>query len=292
MHYTLLHISDLHTGWHFDLKIAEDLARQAHEVQPDLLVISGDLVLRSDLLGQWYTIMAYLKMLPQPQLIVPGNHDVSLFNGFYRLLFPLRRYRRYVSENLNPVFTRPGLAVIGGCSAHGLTIDGGYLYPGQVKALEHALSSVEPDACKVMVLHHHVVDPPGEDKRRKIGNASVARDLINRHGVELFLCGHVHLSYVCGTQGVMEDIGHNMVISQCGTTTSRRGRGQDRGKNSFHVITIDDRHIRVTPHFYDPGGGRFAPLADHVFVRQTATYEKMATTAQAGSPRAHLHRTR
>lgn len=266
--YTLMHISDLHTGWHFDLRVAEQLAHQAHEIQPNLLVISGDLVLRSDLVAQWHTIMAYLKMLPQPQLIVPGNHDVSLFNGYYRLMFPLKRYRRYISDTLNPVFTLPGLAVVGGCTAHGLTIDGGRLSAKQLKTLDTELAQFGPDTCKLLVLHHHVVEPPGVKPRRKISNKNDALRLMDRHQVDLFLCGHVHMSYVGTTNGVLPDVQHRTIISQCGTSTSRRGRGTDRRKNSFHLIDIDDKTIGITQHFYDPDAGRFVQHGEHIFNRQ------------------------
>lgn len=267
MHYTLMHLSDLHAGWHFDLHIAEQLVQQAHAIQPDLLVLSGDFVLRADLIAQWWTISAYLKMLPQPQLVVPGNHDVSLFNGFYRLLFPLKRYTRFLSPTLNPVHTRPGLAVVGGCSAHGLTVDGGRLYPNQVRALDQALGQAEPDAVKVLVLHHHLADPPGEKPRRKIANVRHALRLLEDHHVDLYLCGHTHTSFVGTTTGLFANTRHNTIISQCGTSTSRRGRGTDRGKNSFHLLHIEDDVIRIIPHFYQPDEGRFAPAHEHIFPR-------------------------
>lgn len=270
MRYTLMHISDLHVSWHFDLNVAEQLVRQAHEIQPDLLAISGDFVLRADLTGQLMAAAAYLKLLPRPQLVVPGNHDVSLFNGYYRLFFPLRRYRQFISSDLNPVFVRPGLAVVGGCTAHGLTVDAGRLYPSQIRALDHALAQFGPEVCKVVVLHHHLVDPPEGKRRPKIVNAADALHLMDRHNVELFLCGHTHVSYVgmTTTNGVQPVPSRNIITSQCGTTTSRRGRGHDRGKNSFHLIHIDDRAIQITPYFYQPEARQFLAARTYDFPRR------------------------
>ncbi len=267
MHYRLMHISDLHTGWHFDMAVAEQMARQAHEIAPDLLVISGDTVLRADLTVQWNVATSLLKMLPQPQLIVPGNHDVSLFNGFMRLFYPLLRYHSFICPTLNPVFIQPGLAVVGGCTAHGLTVDGGRLYPDQIAMLDEALSQFGDETCKVLVLHHHVVDPPGVPPRRKIANTADALRLMDRHRVALFLCGHVHASYVGTTRGLMPELHHETVISQCGTTTSRRGRGQDRGRNSFHLIDIEEGTMTITPHFYEHDVGVFVPSISYTFPR-------------------------
>src|SRR5690242_17820229 len=144
-----MHISDLHAGPPFNLKLAEQVAREAHELRPDLLVASGDFVQRADFTGQWRTVVAFLKTLPEPRLMVPGNHDVPLLNPFNRLFRPLERYKRHISPNLNPVFERPGLAVVGGNTAHGLTIDGGFLSPKQIGTLEQTFGRYPPGTCKV-----------------------------------------------------------------------------------------------------------------------------------------------
>src|SRR6266487_3592393 len=113
-----MHISDLHAGPPFRLKLAEQVAREAHELKPDLLVVSGDFVQRADFVNQ-----ARLGQCLQ----VGRNHDVPLFNPYNRLFRSYTRYKRYITPDLNPVFERPGLAVVGGCTAHGWTMDGGYL---------------------------------------------------------------------------------------------------------------------------------------------------------------------
>lgn len=274
MRYTLMHISDLHAGRPFQPHLAELVARQAHALRPDLLVISGDFVQRADFPNQWRTVTAYLQTLPQPQLTVPGNHDVPLLNGFARLFFPLHYYRRHISDDLNPVFTRPGLAVVGGCSAHGLTLAGGYVNRQQRTTLEQAFAQFNADTCKVAVIHHPVVVPPGGKRHGQMSNARETVRLLHRCGVELLLCGHIHFSYIDSVPGIDVVPGalaverRGMVIAQCGTTTSRRGRGVDRNKNSFNIIEIDDQTIRVTPHFYLPSEQQFVPVAERIFERQ------------------------
>jgi 3',5'-cyclic AMP phosphodiesterase CpdA len=268
--YVLMHISDLHAGPPFNLRLAEQVAREAHELRPDLLVVSGDFVQRADFRSQWRMIAAFLEMLPQPRLVVPGNHDVPLFNPFNRLFRSLDRYKKYISADLNPVFERPGLAVVGGCTAHGLTIDGGYLSRAQAAALEQRFSRFPPGACKVAVLHHHVVNPPGSHGRRMISNSRAAVDLLDRCGVELLLCGHIHVSYVGTTLDVRPDLRRGTIICQSGTTTSRRGKGREHGKNSYNVIEIADSVIRIGQHMYLEDAGHFAPVAEHVFPRRSA----------------------
>jgi 3',5'-cyclic AMP phosphodiesterase CpdA len=265
-----MHISDLHAGPPFNPALAEQVAHEAHELKPDLLVISGDFVQRADFAAQWRTIVAYLKTLPEPRLVVPGNHDVPMYNPFNRLFRSLERYKRHISPDLNPVFERPGLVVAGGNTAHGLTIDGGYLSDAQAAALERIFMRYPPDTCKVAVLHHHVVNPPGSEGRRKIRNADTAVQLLDGCGVELLLCGHIHVSYVGTTLDVRPDLRQGTIICQSGTTTSRRGKSRERGKNSYNVIEIEDRVIRIGQHLYLEDAGRFVPVAEHVFPRRSA----------------------
>jgi len=265
-----MHISDLHAGPPFRLDLAEQVAREAHELKPDLLVVSGDFVQRADFAYQWKVITAYLETLPKPQLAVAGNHDVPLFNPFNRLFRSYNTYKKHISADLNPVFERPGLVVVGGCTAHGLTIDGGRLSAEQIATIEHLFSRAPEGACKVAVLHHHVINPPGSEGRNMISNAATAVQLLDRCGVELLLCGHIHVSYVGTTLDVRPDLRQGTIICQSGTTTSRRGKGREHGKNSYNVIEIEDHVIRIGQHMYIEQAGRFVPVAEHVFPRRSA----------------------
>lgn len=270
MRYVLMHVSDLHAGRPFRPALAEQVAREAHELKPDLLVVSGDYVQRADFPHQWELITRYLRTLPEPRLVVAGNHDVPLLNVYKRIFRPYDTYRRRISPDLNPVFERPGLAVVGGCSAHGLTMDGGYLSLDQRETMRRAFERQPAGTCKVAVLHHHVVNPPGSEKRKMISNAEQAVELLDQCDVELLLCGHVHMSYIGTTLDVRPDLRQGTIICQSGTTTSGRGKGRERGKNSYNVIEIEDHVIRIGQHMFLEDAGRFVPIAEHVFPRRSA----------------------
>src|SRR5688500_321214 len=98
----LAHISDLHFGTE-DASVAAGLVAELRQVNPALVVVSGDLTQRAR--GkQFRAARAYLEQLPSPQLVVPGNHDVPLYDVVRRFLFPLTRYRKYITANLEPWF--------------------------------------------------------------------------------------------------------------------------------------------------------------------------------------------
>jgi hypothetical protein len=113
-----------------------------------------------------------------------------------------------------------------------------------------------------------------------------ARRAINRFvdlGVELVLGGHLHRAYIGNSLDFYpgNDRDHGIVIVQCGTTTSRRGRGREREKNSFNEISIDRARIEITHYVYFHDQASFLPLSRHQFPRLG---KRFVQTAANGSP--------
>lgn len=271
MRYTLMHISDLHAGPPFRQHVADLVAKKAHDLKPDLLVISGDFVQRADFKEQWAAIREYMGTLPQPLFTVPGNHDVPLFNPFKRIFRSLKTYQAEISQDLNPVFTKPGLAVVGGYTAHGLTVDGGYVSPRQQQALAQTFSQYGEDTCKIIVLHHHIIAPIERRTRRKIRNGPEVARLMDRCGVELMLCGHIHQGFIGHTRDAFPDLKHGTLIVQSGTTTSRRGGGLEHGMNSFNVIHITDKEFEIERYQYSMGSDAFKLAEERSVPRHSTT---------------------
>ena len=74
----LAHISDLHFG-RLDPAVLPALTRAIHEAKPDVVVVSGDLTQRARR-REFSAARRYLDGLPSPQIVVPGNHDVPLYD--------------------------------------------------------------------------------------------------------------------------------------------------------------------------------------------------------------------
>ena len=90
-------------------------------------------------------------------------------------------------------------------------------------------------------------------------------------GVDMILGGHLHRAYIGNTldfyPGAHRERG--IVIVQSGTTTSRRGRGRERTKNSLNVIDIDASAMTVTHYLYFDADHGFVPSSRHTFQRGT-----------------------
>src|ERR1019366_5576202 len=67
----------------------------------------------------------FLEALPSPQIVVPGNHDVPLYNVLARALKPIRNYQRYISKELEPFYCDDEIAIAGINTARSLTFKNG-----------------------------------------------------------------------------------------------------------------------------------------------------------------------
>src|SRR4051794_15727377 len=107
---TIAHISDVHFGT-VDPRVADALVREINARSPSLLVVSGDLTQRARA-GQYKQAAEFLARFNSPRLVVPGNHDIPLFNLLRRFFWPLTRYRRHITPDLRPMFRDDEMIVI------------------------------------------------------------------------------------------------------------------------------------------------------------------------------------
>src|SRR5258708_10426890 len=108
---TLVHLSDLHFG-RVDEQLIAPLISTVTRLNPDLVAVSGDLTQRARS-QQFREARAFLDALPQPQIVVPGNHDVPLHNIFTRFMRPLAKYKRPITHDLPPPSSDDGIVVVG-----------------------------------------------------------------------------------------------------------------------------------------------------------------------------------
>lgn len=251
--HTLVHLSDLHFG-RVDQNLIDPLIRSVAEIKPDLVAVSGDLTQRARS-HQFRLARAFLDSLPQPQIVVPGNHDVPLHNVFTRFLQPLDKYRRYITDDLQPVFSDEEIAVVGVNTARSLTIKGGRISQVQVARLREKFCSFGEQVVKVVVTHHPFDLPEGHHERDLVGRARLAMMGLAECGADVFLAGHLHISHTGHTAKRYRIRGHSALVVQAGTASSTRGRGE---ANSFNVVRIDRPEIAVERFEWQPANAVFA----------------------------------
>lgn len=252
---TIAHVSDLHFGRIAHEEIVDILVDEINGAQVDLVAISGDLTQRARR-HEYQAAARMVEAFEAPTLVVPGNHDVyPWWRPFSRVFNPYDRYRRYIDRDLTPTFTRDGLAVLGLNSAFGRTVKGGKLSHDDLKAMEAFYGRQPAEAFKVLVIHHHLTKIQALGPHDVVRRARQALRVASKVGVDLILCGHLHISHIEPVELTPER--HPLVIVSAGTATSTRGRRSNRRTNFYNLIEVRDDHFLIEERRFLPERRQF-----------------------------------
>ena len=238
---TIAHVSDLHFGA-ADRNIVAVLVATIDRLGPDAVAVSGDLTQRARS-WQFREARSFLERLPKPQIVVPGNHDIPLYNLLDRFGSPLRQFRRHITENLNPYFCDGRIALIGANTTRSFTIKDGGFRPHDVARISTQVAALDPAILKIVVCHHPFDPPAGQVGRWTMPRPdSAAMATLAASGVDVFLTGHLHVAYTGETAVRYKAGGRAAIVVEAGTAASTRVRGE---ANSFNVLRIEEKWIRV-----------------------------------------------
>ena len=239
----LAHLSDLHFGRH-DEAIADALLASLTETRPHLVVISGDLTQRA----RRHEFAAARKFLDQlraiaPVLVVPGNHDVPLYNVFRRFLRPLTRYARYISADRLPRFADQEMVVLGLNTARARALKNGRVSRGQMDDIWAAFAHHRDTCWKILVTHHPLAAPVGGARRAEpVGRAAAALDAVATAGGHVLLSGHFPPA-TSGEAALPVAGRRSLMLVHAGTAISTRTREEE---NSFNLLHLDGESLVVT----------------------------------------------
>ncbi len=265
--FRLAHLSDIHFGKIAHERVVPVLVDEVNRADTDLVVLSGDLTQRART-REFEAACAMIDAFEPPVLVVPGNHDVSAWwhNPFERIFRSASRFRRFIGDDTTPAFAMEGLAAFGLNSAYGLTIKGGKIRPRHLEQMRTFFEAQPPETFRVLVVHHHLT------RLRALGSHDVARgaekalQAAGSAGVELLLCGHLHMSHVENVEIDVER-GQRIVIASAGTATSSRGRGSNRHVNFYNQICVWPNHFTVEERRFHAAAGVFEPERETRFER-------------------------
>jgi 3',5'-cyclic AMP phosphodiesterase CpdA len=245
----IAHLSDVHFGAH-DPKIVAAAEAWLQMQRPDLVIVSGDFTQRARE-EQFRQASAWLNRLRADGLrvlAVPGNHDVPLYDLARRFAAPLRRYKRYISNDLCPWFENEDVAVLGINTARSLTIKDGRINREQMALIEERFEKVAPDKTRILVTHHPLFSMPigqGTELTEAVGRHEDAVKAVCRAGVHIALAGHFHRTYAEAARKMVETAGGALVI-QAGTATSVRLRNNElQSFNWLHAHRNNDLELQV-----------------------------------------------
>jgi len=267
---TIVHLSDLHFG-RSDPQLVAPLAQTIRDLNPNVIAVSGDLTQRARS-HEFQEARAFLDSLAYPKIVVPGNHDVPLYNLYHRFLRPLDKFRRYIIDDLHPTFVDDDMMVIGVSTARSLVIKGGRINREQLTHVKEKFCALPEEAFKILVTHHPFDLPSGYDDRDLVGRAEMAMAGLAECGADLFLAGHLHVSHTGNTAKRYNIQGHSALVVQAGTAISTRGRGE---ANSFNLIRLQHPEIVVERFGWDLARLGFAQVSEERFLHSAAGWARV-----------------
>ncbi len=273
----LVHLSDLHFGRENPALIRELLA-DLRRIAPSIVVVSGDLTQRARR-QQFLAARAFLERIPYPKIVVPGNHDIPLYDPVRRFLLPLHRWRHYIAADMDPIYIDGEVAVLGINTARSLAFVNGRISDKQIALLRYRLCSIPDRIFKIVVTHHPFIPPP-IPPYSIVGRAAKALAVLEDCGVDLLLAGHYHVGYSDDIRSHHETIRSHILVSQASTLSTRLRREPA----AYNVYDIDVPELSLTVRTWN--GKVFIPT------RVTRFREMKKTWSRVDAPPARSQRGR
>jgi 3',5'-cyclic AMP phosphodiesterase CpdA len=251
----IIHLSDLHFGTVLP-KLIEPLLDKIAAVQGQLLVVSGDLTQRAET-WQFSAAADFLARIQLPRIIVPGNHDIPLWNIYRRFVTPLYKFCLHFGPEPEPIYEDEKLIIVGINTARSLVWKGGRISYEQMDRLQSRLSLVPAETFKIIVMHHPIAPIEGAATLPVLGRAREALAVLERVKTDLIMAGHVHHRFAFQTKRKYST-SHSILIIQAGTALSYRTRNTPNG---FNVVDIEPDAVNVIPYEWVEDRAEFAALA-------------------------------
>lgn len=228
----IIHISDLHFGMHNPAIINPFLENLA-ALKPDEIIISGDLTQRARH-EQYQLLQLFLKQLPAPVLIVPGNHDIPLYNVFSRFCNPFKRYNQYISSQLNANFYNEEVNILGVNSVTPYKIKDGALAHQTLNQIKNHFSSTSGQL-NILFFHHNLNYFSG--MHHPLNDATEFISYLKDSPIHIVCTGHLHyatVKFISKNQG-------SCALLHAGSLCCLRTKDQ---MNSFYLI--DSNNLKCT----------------------------------------------
>ena len=196
------------------------LLQLVEQQQPELVVLSGDVTQRARP-EQFRAAKAALDRLGRPVLVIPGNHDIPLYDVFTRLVRPYARFRAAFGDVLEPVHASDEFLVITVKTTRRWRHTNGVVSDAQIERVAERLQRATQQQLRIVVVHQPVAVQREADAHDRLRNCDRALQRWAQAGCDLVLGGHIHLPYVIE----LPNLARPIWAVQAGTALSSRVRG-------------------------------------------------------------------
>lgn len=247
--------------------------------QYDVVVFCGDFAQRARI-GEFLCGAAFVRHAQRysDTITVPGNHDIAWWVSplHVRGVEPIsRKYRQWLSAELEPVLHVPGATFVGLNTSHGIapyTLTTrlrdlavvGAVTDAQLARCKDQLGRIPAGDLRAMVMHHN---PLRGEISQRFGLPNHREVLLTFAAArcDLVLCGHDHQEHVARVALPDGQGGeHAMVVSASGTISTRSRGGRPC---TVTAITVTGREISLQYLKANRAGNGFEASEEFAFPR-------------------------
>jgi 3',5'-cyclic AMP phosphodiesterase CpdA len=259
----VIQISDPHFGTEVG-PVVKALTELVHSLAPALLIVSGDITQRARR-AQFSAAQQFVAQLrAEHVLVVPGNHDIPLFNLAARFLHPYGNFARAFGQELEPEFESEWLMVLGVKTTRTTRHKDGEVSPEQIERVARRLRAARPEQLRIVVTHQPLHVIRDRDLTNLLHGHERAARCWAEAGADVLMGGHIHLPYVRPLSERLADLERAVWVVQAGTAVSRRVRAG--APNSINLLRYPLDHAgayHVERWDYAAASGRFERVEQH-----------------------------
>jgi 3',5'-cyclic AMP phosphodiesterase CpdA len=262
---TLFHCSDLHFGHPAVPEQYEAIEGIIESRKFHVVAISGDVTQRARA-GEFQRARSFIQRAERAGsevIVVPGNHDVAWWRaplGFGNSNAMYRKYRTYISEDIEPVLRIAGATFVGLNTSQGVTRETltwnlrdisiiGHLTREQTERARAEFDRSRADDARIIVMHHNPVKGELSQRHGLTNTQRILGAFADMH-VDLVLCGHDHQEAV----HYIEHTKKGTIISTAGTISNRSRGGRPSSVNSIRITPTE---IEVSTLLWSDDVGNF-----------------------------------
>ncbi len=230
---TLIQISDPHFGTEQPPVVAALLAF-VRRVQPLAAVLSGDITQRARR-AQFAAARRFVDQLGVPHcLVIPGNHDIPLFNFVARVFFPYAGFERVFGSVLEPQLECEAFLLICLNTTRPSRHKDGEISAEQIERVARQLRGANGGQLRIVVTHQPVHVLRESELHNRVHGYRQAVKAWADAGADIIMGGHIHLPYVAPLGEHFPELSRRCWAVQAGTSVSHRVRANH--PNSVNLI--------------------------------------------------------
>lgn len=192
----LVHLTDPHFGCE-DKEALKATAKYISEQKPDAVIVTGD-ISRDGLQRELDAACGWMRDLPVPVMLTPGNHDVPYYNPFGRVFYPWRRFNMAARGIRLAAWHTPKWSIVPINTARGVQLRAnwaqGSISRRQLEIASAELAKAAPGALRIIITHHPLDWPNDAPIHGATIGGRKAQEALIQAGAELFLSGHLHFA--------------------------------------------------------------------------------------------------